>query len=80
MSGGATIVSLNSASTCACKSIKGEGIRWLGFIFDFGRLAWLRPSGFPLSRECREKEGGNDGVESGNDRVESENERGKARE
>jgi len=40
-----------NSKTYPCKPIKGEGIRWLGFVLDFGWLAWLQPSGFPLSRE-----------------------------
>ena len=29
----------------------GEWICRLRFLLDFGRRAWLEPSGFPLSRE-----------------------------
>ena len=41
-----------SGQTYPCKPFTGEGIRWLGFVLDFGRRAWRRQrSGFPLSRE-----------------------------
>ena len=31
--------------------MKGEGIRWLVFIHDFGWRTWLTPPSFPRKRE-----------------------------
>jgi len=56
-SGGATIASLNLASTYPCKPLNGEGIRWLLFALDFAwRAIWI-----PAFAGMTVIEGGNDG-------------------
>ena len=52
-SGGATRASLNLASTYPCKPIKGEGIRWLVFVLDFGWLTWFAVPRVPLDFSIR---------------------------